>query len=158
VRWTAQDFSTFTLSKEYIDTVLIPMVPISFDERGKDAANGSEFIQMIAVEIERQFKGRILLLPSFVYFLNFSDQDKKMLLTKWHHELTKKSFKHLFFISSDQSWKSIVEELKGELIWIPSIPLEHLDGTNKMAIIDNQVKQLLNLFVEKWQAAEDVNG
>lgn len=154
MRWTAKDISMYFQSKEYIDTALIPIIPIAFDETGKEAANGSEFIQLIALEIERQFKGRILLLPAFVHFLNEAESEKQKLLKRWFLELSKENFHYQFFISSDLSLKPVIEKLGGELIWLPSIPMEHLDESNKSMIIDQQAKQLLSFFVEKWQRVE----
>ena len=42
-------------------------------------------------------------------------------------------------------------KLDGSLIWLPSLPLEHLNDSQKISMIESQVKQLLNLFTRKWQ-------
>jgi hypothetical protein len=41
-------------------------------------------------------------------------------------------------------------ELAGDVIWLPSIPLEHMNEPQKLSVIDSQVKQLLVLFTQKW--------
>ena len=38
-----------------------------------------------------------------------------------------------------------------QCIWIPSIPLEHLEDTYKDSIIESQVKQILNIFIKTWK-------
>ncbi|MCU9613701.1 YpiF family protein [Caldibacillus lycopersici] len=152
MRWTAKESALFFESKEYIDTALVPLTPIAFDEQGRETGNANEFIQLITMNIEKQFKGRILLLPAFTYFHSESDDWKNQLLASWLNEL-KSNFKHVFIISTDQSWKPILEKSGNEFIWLPAVPLEHLEDEYKTTIIEGQVKQLLNLFVMKWQNA-----
>jgi hypothetical protein len=48
----------------------------------------------------------------------------------------------------------VEDRLEGGLIWLPSLPLEHMDENYRNSILDDQVKQLLNLFVQKWQNGE----
>ena len=56
------------MHKEYVDTAVIPLIPVSFgDENETSAASMSEFITLLSTLLERQFTGRILLLPPFTY-------------------------------------------------------------------------------------------
>ena len=56
-----------------------------------------------------------------------------------------------FFLTSDSDGKrSRINSVIG-LIWVPSIPLENLDEQYKHSIMEDQVKQLLNVIVQKWQ-------
>ena len=41
-----------------------------------------------------------------------------------------------------------------ELFWLPSIPLEYVDEKNRRSIIDDQVRQLSPLIVQRWQEEE----
>ncbi|WP_283955948.1 DUF2487 family protein [Heyndrickxia sporothermodurans] len=36
-------------------------------------------------------------------------------------------------------------------MWLPSVPLEHMDEQYKHSIMEDQVKQLINIIVQKWQ-------
>lgn len=157
MRWVPKEISLYLNEKEYIDTALIPIIPLSFNKGIKEAANQSEFVQLIGYHLEKQFKGRILLLPPLTYFLTFAKELKQKLLNEWLEKVAENGFKHIFFLTTDQEWKQLIEQANGECIWLPSIPLEHLDEKHKYSIIDNQVGQLLNIFVEKWQKNENVN-
>lgn len=45
----------------------------------------------------------------------------------------------------------VENQLSGSLIWLPALPLEHLNDSQKISMIESQVKQLLKLFTQKWQ-------
>ena len=77
------------------------------------AASAADFTLSLANIIENQFKGRIVLFPSFSYT---AKQDKQSLLEVWKEELEKADFKHIFFVTSDREWSAIGEE--HNVIWI----------------------------------------
>ncbi|MBY6272735.1 MAG: DUF2487 domain-containing protein [Caldibacillus debilis] len=154
MRWTAKDAALFAGERKYVDTLLIPFVPVTFGEGAKEAANSGEFVEILGHLLEKQFKGRVLLLPPYTYFAEFSGEKRRRLLDEWLHPVREADFRFVFFLSSDRSWKELLSDEDGEFLWVPSVPLEHLDEQNKRAIMENQAGQLLNIFVEKWQKAE----
>lgn len=159
LRWgVVKDYSTFFQSKEYIDTVFVPIIPVSFDKNGEAEANASEFIQLIATEVERQFRGRILLLPPLVYFTTYTVNDRQEIITRWINNIIKEKFNHIFFISSNSAWTNIIENIGGNHIWIPTIPLEYVDEKNKKRLIEKQANQIFDFFITEWQKAEKLNN
>ena len=40
--------------------------------------------------------------------------------------------------------------MEGEVIWLPSIPLESMDPSLRQTIIEDQLRQVLPRFTEKW--------
>lgn len=154
LRWNAKESALYYESKEYVDTALVPLIPISLGEKSKSSGNANEFIQLITMNLETQFKGRILLLPSVAYFTDITEEEKIKTLNLWIEHLKAENFNHLFFISTDQEWNERLNKESEHFIWIPSIPLEHLDDSNKRTIIQDQVQQILNVFVSAWQKAE----
>jgi hypothetical protein len=150
MKWIPQDIDMFVTAKEYVDTVVIPLYPISFGDDVKQLANMSEFINLLTIQLERQFKGRLLLLPGFTYFKKQESEKSSNDLLEWEEMLKQENFKHIFYVTSDSDWKMKEQKLSGSLIWLPALPLEHMDEKQKKSIIDDQVKQLLNLFVQRW--------
>lgn len=150
MKWIPQDIDMFVTAKEYVDTVVIPLYPISFGDDVKQLANMSEFINLLTIQLERQFKGRLLLLPGFTYFKKQENDKYLNDLLEWEEVLKQEDFKHIFYVTSDSDWKMKEQKLSGSLIWLPALPLEHMDEKQKKSIIDDQVKQLLNLFVQRW--------
>lgn len=155
MKWIPQDIEVFIKSKEYIDTAVLPLLPISFkDDQIKQTAAMTEFIMLLTSQLERQFRGRILLLPGFTYIKTNDEENMMQFLQAWEDKLFSESFKHVLYVTSDSDWKVHEEKLKGELIWLPTLPLDSLDEQYKLSILDDQVKQLLNLFVQKWKSEE----
>ena len=155
MRWVAKDAKTIFEEREFIDTLLIPIVPISLKQDGKEAANENEFIQLVTMQIEKQFKGRVFLMPPLTYFKTETEDEKTALYDYWERNIKAENFKHVFFMTSENSWQTIIHS-KFKCIWIPSIPLEHLEDTYKDSIIESQVKQILNIFIKTWQKEERV--
>ncbi|TMU86768.1 DUF2487 family protein [Bacillus sp. BHET2] len=149
--WNVKDIEVFEAEKAYIDTAVIPVVPVDFGKDIRVSAAQSEFINLLTLHLERQFKGRMMMTPTFTYRLSESREDGASMLSRWAEELSESGVKHIFYLTSDSGWKQVEEMLGDRLIWVPSIPLENLDDQYKHSIMEDQVKQLLNVIVQKWQ-------
>ncbi|PFA70044.1 hypothetical protein CN378_01695 [Bacillus sp. AFS015802] len=151
MNWNVKDIEVFEAEKAYIDTAVIPVVPVDFGKDIRVSAAQSEFINLLTLHLERQFKGRMMMTPPFTYSMSSSAEGSASRLSRWAEELTDSGVKHIFFLTSDSGWKKVEDELGDRLIWVPSIPLENLDEQYKHSIMEDQVKQLLNVIVQKWQ-------
>ncbi|MEY8733318.1 YpiF family protein [Peribacillus frigoritolerans] len=149
MKWTAKDLDMYMQSKEYVDTVLIPLVPLSFKGQMKQTGSMNEFLTILSLEIEKQMKGRILLLPTFHYLSD--EMDKVERLKRWANEVKENNFEHVFFLTSDFEWKKEERELENNLVWIPAIPLEGLEIEQAREMINHQVLQILDIFSYNWK-------
>ncbi|MGE7587625.1 YpiF family protein [Peribacillus sp. NPDC101480] len=149
MKWTAKDLDMYLQSKEYVDTVLIPLVPLSFRGQMKQTGSMNEFLTILSLEIEKQMKGRILLLPTFHYLSG--ELDKVERLKRWANEVKENNFEHVFFLTSDFEWKKEERELENNLVWIPAIPLEGLEIEQAREMINQQVLQILDIFSYNWK-------
>ncbi|HYK74455.1 MAG TPA: YpiF family protein, partial [Pseudoneobacillus sp.] len=131
MKWVPEDMEMFLKAKEYIDTVVIPLYPISFGDDVKQSANMTEFINLLATQLERQFKGRLILLPGFPYLKNKDNNKSLNDVLEWENRLKDEEFKHIFYVTSDSDWKMVEQQLSGSLIWLPALPLEHMDDKQK---------------------------
>jgi hypothetical protein len=150
MKWTPQDIETYLNAKEYVDTAVVPLLSVSMGGEMKQSASAGEFITLLTGYLERQFTGRLLLLPPFTYLKSKNGESTISDLKDWEADLVKGEVKHIFYITSEIDWRSWEEELTGTVIWLPSIPLEHMNESQKLSVIDSQVKQLLDLFTQKW--------
>lgn len=150
MKWIQKDMEMFVKAREYVDTVVIPLYPVSFGDDVKQSANMTEFINLLTTQLERQFKGRLLLLPGYTYFKKHESDKLVNDLNQWENTLRAEQFKHIFYVTSDSDWKLREQQLTGSLIWLPALPLGIMDEKNKNSLIEDQVKQLLNLFVNRW--------
>lgn len=150
LKWIPLDAETYLGAKEYVDTAVIPLYSITFEDELKESAIIAEFLTLLTRHLERQFTGRIFLIPPFVYL---KDQHKEKTfkdLKSWEEVIGKSGFKHIFYITSESDWKQYEKSLDGSLVWIPSVPLENMNDVQKMSIIDSQIRQLFHLLTEKW--------
>ena len=156
MKWMTQDIEMYEKSKEYVDTVLMLLLPVSFADDRKQAAGMSEFITLLSFQLERQFKGRIMMLPSHSYLKSFPEDKLVNDVQEWEKKLILEGFSHIFHLTSDSFWKQNEDKLKGNLIWLPSLALEQLDDKNRNSILEDQVNQLVYLFMQKWQKEAEV--
>jgi hypothetical protein len=152
MKWIPHDIEQYQKAQEYIDTAVIPLIPVAFGMEMKQAASMSEFATLVSTLLERRFTGRILLLPPFTYLKDHETKYDE--LEKWTSELEKNQLKHAFFITCDSEWKAQENKFKDLLIWIPAIPLENLEDSQKFSIVESQVQQLSDIFSRKWKENE----
>lgn len=152
MNWNGKDTELFQQQKEYIDTVIVPLIPISFEPDMKQTASQYEFIQLLTMLLEKQFKGRMLLVPPVSYMKKQSGEEKVAAINEWANEFDRAGFKHTFLFTSDSDWKLVEEQIEGTLIWVPSVPLEHMEDSYKYSLIEEQAKQFVNIIVQKWQS------
>lgn len=150
MKWISQDVETYLTAKEYVDTAVVPLYPVSLGGGMKQSAAAVEFITLLTAYLEKQFTGRMLLFPPFTYL--DSEQWDNILsdIHKWEDSIVASGFKHIFYVTSDLEWRSREDELNGTLIWLPSIPLEQMNDSQKLTMIDSQVKQIITIFTQKW--------
>ncbi|MDQ1145264.1 hypothetical protein QE429_002091 [Bacillus sp. SORGH_AS 510] len=154
MKWVPKDIETYITAKEYVDTAIIPLYSVSVGEDMKQSAAAAEFITLLTNHLERQFTGRVLLFPPFTYLKKEEGEISLAALQEWEKSVFQGSMKYVFYITSDLEWRSREGELKGSMIWLPTLPLEHMTDSQKMEMIDSQAKQLFVLFTQKWHENE----
>ncbi|GHH98194.1 YpiF family protein [Neobacillus kokaensis] len=154
MKWIPQDVETYSNAKEYVDTAVVPLYSVTVGGGIKQSAAAAEFITLLTTYLEKQFTGRILLFPPFTYLENEQSERVVTDLQNWEVNIFEAGFKHVFYITSDLEWRGREAQLEGSVIWLPSIPLEHMNDPQKLTMIDSQVKQLLTLFTQKWHENE----
>ncbi len=148
LKWISNDVDSYSQSKEYIDTAIVPLMAVTVGSDLKNIVSKGEFISLVSTDLERQLKGRVFLFPSYSYLKKSENVIENLI--EWKTEL-QQEFKHVFFLTSDDGLKEIKNEhLEGELIWLPTIPLEHMDENLKRKLLQDQVEQILNILLQSW--------
>jgi hypothetical protein len=151
MKWNVEDIDVYLKSKEYVDTVVVPLVPISWTKELKSTVSMGEFIQTIGISLERQFKGRMVLFPPFTYLKSESKESRYERLKQWEAEIVQEETKVVFYITADVDWKQLEKDLDEKLIWLPALPLEHMDAEGKDQILKEQVNQVMPIFMSAWK-------
>lgn len=155
MNWNGKDAELYGKEKEFIDTAVVQLLPLDLGAGMKSAAEKGEFIQLLSMHLERQFRGRMMFLPPFTYFEDLSPDMKQSLLSSWEVKLKEAGFKYVFYLTSDLSWKNEAKPKAGSLLAVPPIPLSHMEEQYKHSLMEDQVMQLLNTVVQLWQREEE---
>ncbi|WP_194841004.1 DUF2487 family protein [Sporosarcina cascadiensis] len=150
MNWIPKDVDTYISQKEYIDTVVVPLIAVDTKpETMKNSASSSEFLMNLSKFIEKQFKGRMMFLPPVSYT---QSTDIQQLADTLSGDLKKSSFPHIFYLTTDPKWTSVSTDEK--VIWLPSIPLETMDDHLRQTIMEDQLRQVLTHFMDKWNGQQ----
>ncbi|MBU7593286.1 YpiF family protein [Metabacillus halosaccharovorans] len=148
MKWVSNDVDLYNQTKEYIDTVVVPLMAISVGSDFKNTVSKGEFINLVSMDLERQLKGRVFLFPTYSYLKKSENVIENLI--EWKTEL-QQEFKHVVFLTSDTELKEEKnEQLEGKLIWLPTIPLENMDENLKRKLLQDQVEQILNILLQSW--------
>jgi len=152
MKWIPKDIQTFIEAREYVDTILIPLYGISFTGGISKSAASTEFISIISQQVEKQFKGRVLMLPGVTYCKDWTEEEKMKFILQWKSTIETEKFPFIFFLTVDEYWKLYTEQLGNSLILTPFIPLEDLEERYKKTVIEEEVSEILNKIIHKWRS------
>ncbi|MCT2537375.1 YpiF family protein [Aquibacillus koreensis] len=152
MQWTKTDINQYKEVTEYVDTLLVPLLPISFqmDSKIEKIVFQGELVKIFANELEKRFKGRILLTPVFTYLSDEEISQEAKRLNKWVDYAKENPFTHIFFLTFDSKWKKCEQELNGNLLWFPSIQSGDLQSDQIRALIKDQVNEVMDLIRSYW--------
>lgn len=151
LKWICEDIESYVNQKEYIDTIILPLYPISFTSSIERTVEMTEYISFITNLLEKQFKGRLLLLPGYSYLKTSEGEMPVEDLLKWEAEIMNSGSKHLFYLTCDSEWKNVENSLQGSLIWVPTLPIHKMDAKQRNTLLEDQIKQLSSVFTERWK-------
>jgi hypothetical protein len=117
----------------------------------RQAAMMNEIASMVITKLERQFTGRVLLLPGFTYLATTNEEKLVSDLVTWEAELTSFGFSHIFYLTSDLNWKAREDQLAGTVFSLPDLQIDSIQESDKMASVEAEVKQLQTVFIQKWR-------
>jgi hypothetical protein len=150
LKWVLSDVDVYNQSREYVDTAIVPLIPVSLEADLKGTVSKGEFITYVSVELERQLKGRVFLFPSLSYLKKSKNVIESVI--EWKTEL-QEEFKHVIFLTSDETLKEYTSDqqnVKDDLIWLPSVPFEHMDESLMKKLLEDQIQQILNILLQSW--------
>jgi len=153
MKWLKNDLEKYGQAKEYIDTLLIPLIPFRMADtrEAEKSAQQAEGISIIANEIEKELTGRVLLAPPFHYLQTGDRTLEVRRVNEWAAEMKEQPFEHIFLLTFDSSWKKLEKELDSSLIWIPALQLENFHTADSRSMIREQVGQITGLIRSYWQ-------
>ncbi|MCM2674347.1 DUF2487 family protein [Alkalicoccobacillus plakortidis] len=150
MKWTTKDIDTFQREKEYVDTVLIPLLPLSFQKNLSKAVTAGEYSEAICEELERVYQGRLILSLPFTYQSSESYEGHVQQLQSWIESWKEEGVKHVVLLTSDSAWRELDQKLNGVMIWVPAINLHSLNHKDRANMCSEIAKDLSSIFTKEW--------
>lgn len=149
MKWSAKDLSIYLENTSYVDTAIIPLIPVEFGKDMLTAAREGEYIHQITIELERQLTGRIIKLPPFTYLKKEDSQHRLTRLQEWHNTCVENDLKQCFYITSDPDWRN-EEGVANRIIWLPVLPVDLIDQKQLNLMIDETIQDLITEIKIEW--------
>ncbi|SFE45962.1 Protein of unknown function [Lentibacillus persicus] len=153
MKWVKHDLQHYVQEKEYIDTIIIPLLPFQLSNESnleKDALQ-NELLSVFNRELEKELTGRVLLAPDYHYLASADKQVELERLDTWVNDIQTQPFPFVFFITSDAEWKKIEQKLGGNLLWLPFIATESMKPSEVQSAVRTQVKEVTGLIRSYWK-------
>lgn len=145
MRFDGLDAMKSLTERQYVDTLVVPLVELAFDEDMVRKAEGNEVIQAVALETERQLSGRTMLSPTLSYV---DVEAGRSLAEQVTAQATASGFTHVLFISSDLRFKG--SELP--IIFVPPLALKGMSGEQSHTMVQNFATQVITELSSRWMA------
>jgi len=154
MKWRKTDFEKYIQAKEYIDTILMPLIPFQMsnnDEESEKSAAQAEIMTVFANEVEKELTGRIMLAPSYYYLKSSNKATEAERMNKWMEKINEQPFSHIILLTFDPGWKKHEQELDGNLLWMPAVHAGEIKSKEMQRIIREQVGQTIELIRGLWE-------
>ncbi|MFD1360552.1 DUF2487 family protein [Lentibacillus salinarum] len=153
MKWTRQDLQQYRHAKEYVDTMIIPLLPfqLSHDENLEHNAFQREMVSAFTRELEKELSGRVMLSPDYSYLSSADKEAERERIHTWVTDIQFQPFGHVFFVTFDSEWKKVEQALEGTLIWLPAIVEESMKSSEIQSIIRGQVQEVTKLIRSYWK-------
>lgn len=153
MKWIKDDLQQYINSKEYVDTIIIPLLPFQLSHESdlaKDAFQ-REVLVLFFNELEKELAGRVLRIPSYNY-IKSADKGKEIIrIQTWLDDIKKQPFDKIFFVTFDSSWKKIEQTIPGTLLWLPGTTSGDINSKEMQTTIRSQVDQVSELIRSYWE-------
>lgn len=153
MQWSKQDLERYMKAKEYVDTLIVPLLPYQLSQEStldQDAFQG-EVLHIFTKAIEKELTGRILLTPPYSYLRTKDLKLEVERLNTWVEDALTQPFAHVFFITFETNWKKHEPNLNGSLVWLPVTQTENIHSKEMRAFIQSQVSQISELIKSYWE-------
>ncbi len=127
---------------EFIDTAVIPFASMDMDARAPVHAGNLELLQIISIQLEKQFKGRLLITPPLM-----TVEEDTSLLTKYASQLRDFGFKKIIVLTHLPADSKDLDKIK-----VNEIPLENMSDDMKMEMINDEVKTVMKSIIAIWNS------
>lgn len=153
MKWKKAELEKYVQAKEYVDTILLPLIPIQMgnDEESEKNSFQSEIINIFANEIEKELSGRVMLAPNYNFLKTADKSIEAKRINFWIQDMQEQPFEHITLLTFDPSWKKHEKDINGSLLWIPGIQSGDIRSKEMQEFVRNQVAQITEIIRSSWE-------
>lgn len=145
MRFDSQNARRSLTERQYVDTLIVPLVELAFDEEMVRKAECYEVIHAVSIETERQLSGRTMLSPTISYIdLEAGARLAEDVVLKANSS----GFSHVLFIASDVRFKSY--DLP--ILFVPPLALTTMSQDQGHTMVQNFATQVITELSSRWMA------
>ena len=126
--------------REFIDTAVIPFSSMEMDSRAPVHAGNLELLQIVSVQLEKQFKGRLLITPPLM-----TVGEDTVLLESYKEQLLEYGFKKIVVLTHIQKDLGDMNRIR-----LNEIPLENMSDDMKVEMVNDEVKSAMKSIISIW--------
>lgn len=133
------DIKSLKEQLEFVDTAIIPFVSADIGDQALTHANDIELVQLVTIQLEKQFKGRVFITPALTTV--YSD---KTVLKQYQEQLHDYGFKNVVILTHlnlDDEFKSLK---------LNQIPLQDMSNDIKFDLVNDEVKKVMKSIISIW--------
>ncbi|GAB3066113.1 YpiF family protein [Virgibacillus ainsalahensis] len=152
MKWSKTDIPNYMEAKEYIDTLLMPLIPFQFSNDSELDKNTfqNELLSVLSNEIEKELTGRIMLTPNYYYLKSSNKENEIDRINSWVEDVKNQPFTNIFFVTFDAAWKKEEQALEGTVLWLPANQSGDLYSKEMHQLVRGQVEQISELIRAYW--------
>ncbi|MHA6251108.1 YpiF family protein [Oceanobacillus sp. CAU 1775] len=150
MKWNSEALDKYVQAKEYVDTILLPLIPFQFgdDEVSSKTAFQNEVINIFSNEIERELSGRIMVAPNYYYLKDATDEKDR--INAWIEDMQKQPFEHIILLTFDANWKKVEKDLQGTVLWLPAVQSGDINSKEMQSMLRDQISQVSDMIRSFW--------
>ncbi|CAM4149833.1 DUF2487 family protein [Lacicoccus alkaliphilus] len=126
---------------EFVDTAIIPFVSADMDSGALSYANDIELLQLVTIQLEKQFKGRVFITPAMT-----TVQSDTTVLEQYEAQLYDYGFKKVVIITHLDLGEPHTA------IRLNHIPLQDMTNDIKFDLVNEEVKKVMKTIISIWNS------
>jgi hypothetical protein len=148
MKWNFASIKQYLEVKEYVDTALIPLIELDLDDM-LSASLATEYVSAIAVTVEDQLRGRLLLFPMLTYVKGTEQSAVFNLMNAFSEKLRAEGLKNVLFLTQNDEWGNRQVAGRDDILVVEKMT-QDMTEVNSDQLKPTAQKVVSNL-IEKWQ-------
>ena len=136
-----EDIKNLDGQLEFVDTAVVPFANADMDDGALSHANNIELLQLVSMQLEKQFKGRIFITPAMT-----TVKSDTTVLEQYEAQLYDYGFKNVVIITHME-----LDE-PHTTIRLNHIPLQDMTNDIKLDMVKEEVKKVMKSIISIWNS------